>query len=143
MPEDCIFCRIAAGKAPASVVYENELVIAFMDISQANPGHVLVAPKRHVRDIYGLDEELAAEVMRVAVRVAKAVKRQIKPDGLNLLQANERAGLQSVFHFHLHVLPRFWGDEIDVRWPHHPAQPRARLDELAALIRAGLECAPP
>lgn len=138
MPEDCVFCRIAAGKAPASVVYENELVIAFMDIGQANPGHVLVAPKRHVRDIYELNEELAAEVMRIAVRVAKAVKRQIKPDGLNLLQANERAGLQSVFHFHLHILPRFWGDEIDVRWPHHPHQPRSRLDELAARIRAGL-----
>jgi len=142
MVEDCIFCRIAAGKAPASVVYENDLVMAFMDIGQANPGHVLVAPKQHMRDIYELDEELAAEVMRVAVRVAKAVKRQMKPDGLNLLQANERAGLQSVFHFHLHVLPRFWGDEIDVRWPRRPNQPHARLDELAAQIRAGLKDAP-
>jgi len=120
------------------MVCETERVMAFMDIGQANPGHVLVAPKQHVPDIYGLDEELAAEVMRVAVRVAKAVKQQMRPDGLNLLQANEPAGLQSVFHFHLHVLPRWWRDEIDVHWPHRINQSRARLDELAARIRAGL-----
>jgi histidine triad (HIT) family protein len=139
MSEDCIFCRIAAGTAPASIIAENPDALAFMDIDQPMPGHVLIIPRTHVRDIYELDDEVAAAVFRLTVQVAKAVKLALAPDGLNLLQANERAGQQVVFHFHMHVMARYLGDRDRIRlgWQNnHPAP--AELDRLAAEIRAAL-----
>jgi histidine triad (HIT) family protein len=76
-----------------------------------------VIPKRHVRDIYGMDEETAAAVMRTAVRVARAIKRALQPDGMNLVQSNERAGGQDIFHFHIHVIPRWYGDGLRLARP--------------------------
>lgn len=108
----CVFCDIVTGRAPAEVVYEDEETLAFMDINPVNPGHVLVVPKRHVRDIYALDDETAAAVMRTAIRVARAVKKALAPDGVNLFQTNEPAAFQSVFHFHMHIIPRWWDDGI-------------------------------
>lgn len=137
---ECIFCRIVQGEAPASVVAETAGALAFMDIDQPVPGHVLVIPKTHIRDIYALDAATAAEVFALTVAVAKAVKAALQPDGLNLIQANERAGQQEVFHFHMHVVARYAGDRDKVRlgWqPHLPA--RAELEELAARIRARLD----
>ena len=139
MPEDCIFCRIATGTASASIIAETPDALAFMDIDQPTLGHVLVIPRTHIRDIYGLDDELVAEVFRLTVQVAKAVKRALKPDGLNLLQANERAGQQDVFHFHVHIMARYFGDRDHVRlgWQNdYPAG--AELDRLAATIHAAL-----
>jgi histidine triad (HIT) family protein len=114
---DCIFCAIGEGKAPAEVVFEDEETLAFMDINPANPGHTLVIPKRHVRDIYKLDEKTAAAVMRTTVQVSKAIKRALQPDGLNLVQSNERAGGQDIFHFHIHVIPRWYGDGLHLARP--------------------------
>jgi histidine triad (HIT) family protein len=139
MPEDCIFCSIAAGTAPASIVAENAEALAFMDIDQPTPGHVLVIPRAHVRDIYELEAETAATVFRLTVQVAKAVKLALAPDGVNLIQANERAGQQHVFHFHMHIVARYAGDSDRIRlgWkPNLPAPPE--LDRLAAQIRATL-----
>ena len=139
MSEDCIFCRIVAGTAPASIIAETPNALAFMDIDQPMPGHVLIIPRTHVRDIYELDDEVAAAVFRLTVQVAKAVKLAMAPDGLNLLQANERAGQQVVFHFHMHVMARYVGDRDRIRlgWQNnHPAL--AELDRLAAEIRAAL-----
>jgi histidine triad (HIT) family protein len=113
----CIFCAIIEGQAPAEVLFEDKETLAFMDINPANPGHALVIPKRHIRDIYGMDEEMAAAVMRAAVRVAKAIKRALQPDGMNLVQSNERAGGQDVFHFHIHVIPRWYGDGLRLARP--------------------------
>jgi histidine triad (HIT) family protein len=128
MSEDCIFCRIAAGTAPASIIAETPDALAFMDIDQPTPGHVLVIPRTHVQDIYGLEDELAAEVFNLTVQVAKAVKLALAPDGLNLLQANERAGQQEVF-----------GDRDRIRLGWRPNLPaRDELDRLAAEIRAAL-----
>jgi histidine triad (HIT) family protein len=139
MSEDCIFCRIAAGTAPASIIAETPDALAFMDIDQPTPGHVLVIPRTHVQDIYGLEDELAAEVFNLTVQVAKAVKLALAPDGLNLLQANERAGQQEVFHFHVHIIARYLGDRDRIRLGWRPNLPaRDELDRLAAEIRAAL-----
>jgi histidine triad (HIT) family protein len=135
---DCIFCRIVKGEVPASIVYQDAQTIAFMDIGQVNPGHVIVATKLHVANIYGLDEELAGAVFKTATRVAKAIKAVFNPAGLSLLQANEPAGFQSVFHFHIHILPRHAGDGVKLSWP-AKNPPREELEQLAANIGSALD----
>lgn len=139
MSGNCIFCRIVAGEAPASIVAETPEALAFMDINQVTPGHVLIIPKKHVKDIYELDEAATDAVFRLTVDVAKAVKRALRSDGLNLHQANEPAGQQEVFHFHVHVIARYEGDRdrIRISWrPNHPES--AELDRLAGLISRAL-----
>jgi histidine triad (HIT) family protein len=135
---DCIFCKIVSGEAPASVVYEDELTIAFMDLGQVNPGHAIVTVKSHVQDIYTLDETHAAAVFCTAARVAKAVKKAMKTDGMTLLQANEAAGWQTVYHFHFHVIPRHSNDGLQLTWPaKHP--PKEELNRLGAQVKAALK----
>ena len=131
---DCIFCAIAEGRAPADVVFEDGETLAFMDINPANPGHTLIIPKRHVRDIYELDGETAAAVMRTTVKVARAVKKALQPDGMNLVQSNERAGGQDVFHFHIHVIPRWYGDGLRLARPPEVRRTMA-IEAAAAKIR--------
>jgi histidine triad (HIT) family protein len=139
MPEGCIFCRIVARQAPASIVAETPTALAFMDVNQATDGHVLVIPKAHIQDIYGLDPTTTDEVFRLTVEVARAVKGALACDGLNLLQANERAGQQEVFHFHVHVVARYQGDRDRIRFGWQPIlPPRVELDRLAAAIREQL-----
>ena len=135
-PDQCIFCRIVAGEIPAARVYEDALTVAFMDIGQVNPGHVLVATKRHAATLLDITPEEAAAVMQAAQRVASAVQATFDPPGLTLLQANGREGDQTVFHFHLHVVPRHGNDGIALSWP--------RKDPEAAILRdyaARLACA--
>jgi len=137
MKADCVFCRIVAKQIPASVVFEDAATLAFMDLGQVNPGHVLVACKAHADDIYGLDEAQAAAVFRSAARVARAVRDAFGPPGLSIYQANGRPAGQTVFHFHLHVLPRYEADGMQLVWPvKNP--PRERLEEYCARIRARL-----
>ena len=114
---DCVFCDIIEGRTPAEVVFEDEETLAFMDINPANPGHTLIIPKRHVRDIYELDDETATVVIRTTVRVARAIKRALQPDGMNLVQSNGRAGGQEIFHFHMHIIPRWYGDGLRLARP--------------------------
>ena len=116
-PGQCIFCRLAAGEIPAARVYEDELTLAFMDTGQVNPGHVLVATRRHAATLLDITPEEAAAVMQTAQRVAQAVRAAFDPPGLTLLQANGREGDQTVFHFHLHVVPRHADDGIALTWP--------------------------
>ena len=116
-PGHCIFCQIVAGELPAAKVYEDDLTIAFMDIGQVNPGHVLVASKRHAVTLLDLTPEEAAAVMHTTQHLARAVQSTFAPDGITLFQANGAAGGQTVFHFHLHVLPRFADDGVAVSWP--------------------------
>jgi histidine triad (HIT) family protein len=132
---DCVFCKIVARSIPAAVVHEDPETLAFMDIGQVNPGHVLVACKAHVENVYGLNEAQAAAVFRAAAKVAQAVRAAFDPPGLSIYQANGRPAGQTVFHFHLHVLPRHDGDGMQLTWPvKNP--PRERLEEYAARIRA-------
>lgn len=136
-PGQCIFCRLVAGEIPAARVYEDALTIAFMDIGQVNPGHVLVATRRHAANLLEITPEEAAAVMQTAQRVAQAVKAVFDPPGLTLLQANGREGDQTVFHFHLHVVPRHQDDGIALSWPRKDP-PASVLEGYAARLRGVL-----
>jgi len=134
---DCVFCKIVAKQIPATVVHEDADTLAFMDIGQVNPGHVLVACKAHVENVYGLQDAQAAAVFRAAVKVARAVRAAFNPPGLSIYQANGKPAGQTVFHFHLHVLPRHDADGMQLVWPvKNP--PREKLEEYAAQIRTRL-----
>ena len=134
---DCVFCRIVAGQIPSTKVYEDEHALAFMDIGQVNPGHVLVAVKKHAANLYELEEAQAAAVGRAGRVVARAIEAAFKPEGLSVYQANGRAAGQTVFHYHVHLLPRHGGDGMELTWPvKNP--PRETLEGYAAKIRAKL-----
>ena len=134
---DCVFCRIIAGQIPATRVYEDELTLAFMDIGQVNPGHVLVAVKAHAENLYALDDAQAAAVQCAAARVARAIRDAFSPQGLSVYQANGKAAGQTVFHYHVHLVPRYEGDGMALSWPvKNP--PREKLEEHAARIRGKL-----
>ena len=134
---ECIFCKIVAKQIPATVVLEDEHTLAFMDIGQVNPGHVLVAVKRHAENIFELDEAQAAAVFRSAARVARAIRGAFSPPGLTVYQANGKPAGQTVFHFHLHLVPRHEADGMALTWPvKNPA--REKLVDYAEKIKAKL-----
>jgi histidine triad (HIT) family protein len=135
--DNCVFCRIVARQIPATVVHEDEHTLAFMDIGQVNPGHVLVAVKKHAADIYALDAPQARAVFETAALVARAIRGAFEPQGLSVYQANGKAAGQTVFHLHLHLVPRYEGDGMALSWPvKNP--PREKLAEYAEKIRAKL-----
>jgi histidine triad (HIT) family protein len=135
--DNCVFCRIAARQIPAAVVHEDEHTLAFMDIGQVNPGHVLVAVKTHAENIFVLDEAQAAAVFRSAAKLARAIRHAFEPHGLSVYQANGAAAGQTVLHFHIHLVPRYEGDGMALTWPvKNP--PREKLAEYADKIRAKL-----
>jgi histidine triad (HIT) family protein len=132
---DCVFCKIVAGQIPSTKVYEDEHALAFMDLGQVNPGHVLVAVKAHAENLYALDDAQAAAVARACVKVARAIREAFGPEGLSVYQANGKPAGQTVFHYHVHLLPRHAGDGMELIWPvKNP--PREKLEEYAAKIRA-------
>ena len=134
---DCVFCKIMAKQIPATVVHEDEDTLAFMDIGQVNPGHVLVALKKHAENIFALDEAQAAAVFRAAAKVARAIRGAFEPQGLSVYQANGAAAGQTVFHLHVHLVPRYEGDGMALTWPvKNP--PREKLAEYAQKIKAKL-----
>ena len=132
---DCVFCRIMAKQIPATVVHEDADTLAFMDIGQVNPGHVLVALKAHAENLYALEEAQAAAVFRTVARVARGIRTAFAPQGLSVYQANGKPAGQTVFHFHIHLVPRHDGDGMNLTWPvKNP--PREKLEEYAGKIRA-------
>ena len=134
---DCVFCKIVSKLIASTIVWEDDWTLAFMDIGSVNPGHVLVACKAHVDSIFGLHERQAATVFQTTTRVAKAVNTAFSPPGVSVYQANGRAAGQTVFHFHIHVVPRHEGDGMDLVWPvKNP--PRAALEDAAGRIRKAL-----
>ncbi len=135
---DCVFCKIVNGQIPSTKVHEDGLTLAFMDIGEVNPGHVLVAVKPHVENIFGLDDALAAAVFQTAARVARAVQKAYSPEGVTLYQANGAAAGQTVNHFHLHLVPRYDKDGMRLTWP-AKNPPREQLEANAAKLRAVLE----
>ena len=135
---DCIFCAIAEGVIPATKVYEEDQILAFMDINPANPGHLLVIPKRHYRNIFDINTEMAGKIMQVGTQLARAIKTALNPDGLNLLQSSESAAFQTVFHFHLHLIPRWEDDSLALPW--QPQQGDInQIVEVAAKIRQHIQ----
>ncbi|MEA2089629.1 MAG: HIT family protein [Thermoproteota archaeon] len=131
---DCILCNIVKGSAPASVVYTDEKVTAIMDIQPVNPGHVLVIPNMHAAYLSELDQETGGHLFKIAIRIAAAVRQSgVRCEGVNLLLADGQAAGQSVFHVHLHVVPRFVGDGFGLKFgPNYGRRPnREELDETA------------
>lgn len=137
MNAECPFCAIVAGRLPASVVAQNESALAFLDVRQAVPGHVLVVPRVHVTTIYDMDEVSAGAMMQLAVRVARALREAFDPPGLNLWQSNGAAGGQEVPHVHLHVQPRRVADGLLRVYAQGAPAPTARdeLERLAERLR--------
>ena len=134
MPGGCVFCRIARGEIPSHRVHDDELTLAFMDVRQVNPGHVIVAIRPHLETIVDLSPDLAAAAFRTVNRIARAVEAVFKPEGLTILQTNGVAGGQTVPHFHLHVLPRRAKDGVTFTWP-RTNPPAEELASLAGQIR--------
>lgn len=130
MDDDCIFCRIVTGDAPSYEVAEDDLTIAFLDRGQATPGHTLVVPRAHAADIWEISEPDSAAVMSMAKRVAHLLDDRLHPDGMNLTQSNRAAGGQDVFHFHLHIIPRWSDDGLKPPW--RPTRPTE--EQLAATL---------
>jgi histidine triad (HIT) family protein len=114
MADDCIFCSIVAGDAPATIVDEDEHTVAFMDIHPWTPGHALVIPREHHKNLYEIDEETLCQVMTAAKRLSLKVRDALNADGVNLLNSTERAAWQTVFHFHVHVIPRYKDDPLEL-----------------------------
>jgi len=134
---ECVFCRIVARQIPATVVHEDEQTLAFMDLGQVNPGHVLVAVKRHAENLYALDDAQAGAVLRAAARIARAIRDAFMPQGLSVYQANGKAAGQTVLHYHVHLVPRHDNDGMALTWPvKNP--PREQLEANAGKIRARL-----
>jgi histidine triad (HIT) family protein len=134
---NCIFCKIVAGTIPCFKLYEDGATFAFLDINPVNAGHALVIPKSHAANLFeSADTDLAA-VMATVRRVATAVEKTVTPHGVNLLQANGPGAAQSVFHFHMHIIPRVQGDDLKMNWGLKPGD-KAALAALAETIRAVL-----
>jgi histidine triad (HIT) family protein len=136
---DCVFCSLVTGEAEASVVYEDEQLLGFMDLHPVNPGHVLLVPKEHATSMAEVDEDTGAHAFRVALRMQQAIRASgVRCEGINLFVADGEAAFQDVFHFHVHVIPRFEGDpfKISADWKEAP---RHELDRVATDIRTSYE----
>jgi histidine triad (HIT) family protein len=129
---DCIFCKIVAGEIPSAIVDEDESTLAFMDINPATRGHALVIPREHVVDLLEIEPDELAAVMLAAQRLAVRVSERLGADGVNLLNSCGNAAWQTVFHFHVHVIPRYSGDPLRLPWIPGPGDP----DEIAAAAAA-------
>ena len=138
----CIFCEIAAGRAPASIVYSDDDVLAFMDIQPINPGHLLVVPQRHATYLADLEEATGGRMFQVGMMLAKAVRQtDIRCEGVDLFLADGEAAGQEVLHVHLHVIPRYRGDGFGFRFPpgYRDLPDREVLDQVADRVRRALE----
>lgn len=134
---DCVFCLIIAGDIPAIKVYEDNETLSFMDINPGNPGHLLVIPKQHYRNIFDIPPETAGKIMEIGAKLAGVIRDVLNPDGLNLFQSSESAAFQSVFHFHLHLLPRWEGDSLLLPWTPKPGDMDA-IRKVAAQLQEHL-----
>jgi histidine triad (HIT) family protein len=135
--DDCIFCAIVAGKAPARILAEDETTMAFLDIFPITRGHALAIPKRHYQDVRDLPAGELAASATMAQRLAMAAFSELGADGVNLFQSNGELAFQTVFHFHIHVLPRYRGDGFTLSFGRNPGDP-AVLDADLARYQAAL-----
>ena len=135
MSSDCIFCAIVAGDIPSQTVHDDDRTLAFMDINPATEGHLLVISKAHATDIWDLTEEDGVAVWRTTQRMAGVIREALQPAGLTLFQANAKAGWQDVFHFHVHLVPRYPDDGLARPWKAVPSPPES-ITAVADRIRA-------
>jgi histidine triad (HIT) family protein len=137
MSADCVFCKIITGQIPSFRLYEDEHTLAFMDINPANPGHCLVVTKEHAPNLFEVTPEALSAAARTTQKVAKAVQAALAPYGMNLLQANGPGAAQSVFHLHIHIVPRAEGDNLTMNWGIRPGD-MAEIAKVAEKIKAAL-----
>ncbi len=137
---DCVFCKIAKGEFPASLVYEDSKILIFPTLEPVNPGHMLIIPKVHAMYMSDLDPEITGYIMKMAARLASAIRKsKYKCEGINVFLADGEAAGQEVFHFHLHIYPRFKGDGFGFKYDkakHYIRMNRTELDDIAGEIRA-------
>ena len=127
--DNCIFCKLANGIIPTNSIYEDENFNVILDAGPATKGHALILPKEHYRNIYELPEDTAAEVFKLAKRMAETMTKKLNADGFNIVQNNEEVAGQSVFHFHMHLIPRYADDTVTMGW-----KPGSLTDEDKAQI---------
>ena len=132
--ENCIFCRIANGEIPSSTIYEDEDFRVFLDLNPVTRGHALLVTKEHFDNLFELDDELCKKAMILAKKLAGKMKEALGCDGFNLVQNNGGTAGQTVFHFHLHLIPRYEGDTAGITWNPGKASPE-ELKELTALLK--------
>lgn len=138
MKDDCIFCKIANGIIPANALYEDDDFKVIFDLGPASKGHVLILPKEHFDNVFEMSDEYAAKVFGVAKKVAEAIKKTFNCDGVNILQNNGKAAGQTVFHFHMHIIPRYVGDGINIGWT--PGEiTNEQIAEYVAAVRENLK----
>jgi histidine triad (HIT) family protein len=125
---DCLFCKIVAGQLPGQIVAEDERTVAFMDINPATRGHLLVVPRRHAKDLLEIEPEDLAATVRAAQGLARRVSERLAADGVNLLNSCGAVAWQTIFHFHIHVIPRYADDPLRLPWQPAPGDP----DQIAA-----------
>ncbi|HWD68843.1 MAG TPA: HIT family protein [Solirubrobacteraceae bacterium] len=128
MEADCIFCKIIAGEIPAMIIEQDEHTLTFMDIAPATRGHALVIPRRHATDLWEIEPDQLAAVTAAAKRQALRARERLDADGVNLLNSCGSVAWQTVFHFHMHVIPRYAGDPLKLPWVPAPGD----MDEIAA-----------
>jgi histidine triad (HIT) family protein len=134
--DDCLFCGIIAGEVPAALVDSDEHTVSFMDINPATRGHALVVPRKHATDLLDISDDDLARTMLAARRLARRMESVLEPDGYNLLNSCRPAAWQTVFHFHVHVVPRYEDDPLKLPWIPRGAD-EGRIAELARRIREG------
>lgn len=132
--EDCIFCKIANGVIPSATVYEDSICRVILDINPASKGHALIIPKEHFDNVYIMDADTASKIFTIATEVAKAQKAELNPDGLNIIQNNGEAAGQTVFHFHMHLVPRYINDTVNVTWKPGESD-KTELEALSKALR--------
>ncbi len=114
--KNCIFCKIVKDEIPSEKIYENETFLAFLDISPVSKGHLLIIPKKHFENIYDIKDSYLKEIISVAKIIAESLKKSLNTSGVNILHASGIDAQQSVFHFHIHLIPRYKDDKLDI-WP--------------------------
>ena len=137
MKEDCIFCKIANGMIPSATIYENSDFKVILDVSPASKGHTLILPKEHFDNIFDMDADTAGKLFSLVAAVARALKQATNCDGMNIVQNNGEIAGQTVFHFHMHLIPRYEGDNVQITWK--PGESKEEeLSELAAAVKREL-----
>lgn len=134
MKDDCIFCKLANGVFPTASIYEDEHYNVILDKNPATYGHALVLPKAHFDNVYEMDDATAGGVYVLAAKVARAMKKNLGCDGVNILQNNEPAAGQTVFHLHMHVIPRYKDDKAMIEWEPREAE-QSQLDEIVGKMK--------
>lgn len=135
--DSCIFCRIVLKQAPGSIIYEDETALAFLDNRPLSEGHTLVIPREHYQDIFEIPEEVLCQVHQVSRRIAIALEKAFKVDGISIFQQNGRAANQDIFHLHVHVVPRWEGQKLG-RFPDSSETNREELNKIAEIIKRHL-----